>query len=88
MLTTEQQNQIAQHLNTRAQRPRCPVCGTTSMRVKRQVIHLPTADEPEGESSDPSFPRVIVTCRYCGYDMYFDPAVIGLSLNEDPQDSE
>ena len=88
MLTTEQQNQIAQHLNTRAQRPRCPVCGTTSMRVKRQVILLSTVDEPAGEPAAPSLPRVIVTCKYCGYDMYFDPSVIGLSLDNDPQDAE
>lgn len=87
MLTTDQQNAIAKHLNTRAQRPRCPVCGTTSMRVQRQVILLPTADDAD-DATEASIPRVIVTCRYCGYDMYFDPSVIGLTLDEAPQDTE
>jgi len=75
MLSTEQQNAIAQHLNVRAKRPKCPVCGTTSMRVQRQVVLLPTVSD----ENDP-VKRVLVTCKYCGYDMHFDPSVIGLSI--------
>jgi len=75
MLTPEQQQAVAQHLNTRAQRPKCPVCGTTSMRVQRDVLSLPTTGADGSEIR-----RVIITCTYCGYDMHFDPDVMGLSL--------
>jgi C4-type Zn-finger protein len=75
MLTTEQQTAIAQHLNTRAQRPKCPVCGTTSMRVQKDVIVLPTED-PEQDA----LKRVVITCSYCGFDMHFDPDPIGLDV--------
>ncbi|HHP7238245.1 hypothetical protein [Longibacter sp.] len=75
MLTPEQQQAVAQHLNTRAQQPTCPVCGTTSMRVQRDVLALPTAG---ADTSD--IRRVIITCTYCGHDMHFDPDVMGLSL--------
>lgn len=79
MLSTEQQNAVAQHLNVRAKQPKCPVCGTTAMRVQQQVVLLPT---PDGDS----LKRVLVTCKYCGYDMHFDPSTIGLSLDASSQD--
>jgi RNase P subunit RPR2 len=82
MLSTEQQNAVAQHLNVRAKRPTCPVCGTTAMRVQKQVVLLPTTSG-DGESVK----RVLVTCRYCGYDMHFDPSIIGLSLDESSQEA-
>ncbi|WP_143815277.1 hypothetical protein [Longibacter salinarum] len=75
MLTTEQQNLIAKHLNTRAQRPKCPVCGTTTLRVQPQVVELPTAE------SDSTIRRVVITCTYCGHDMYFSPEVMGLTIS-------
>lgn len=83
MLSTEQQNAIAKHLNVRAKRPKCPVCGTTSMRVQRQVVLLPTV----GDENEP-LKRVLVTCKYCGYDMQFDPSVVGLSIGESSTEDE
>lgn len=76
MLTTEQQNAVARHLNTRAQRPKCPVCGTTSMRVQPEILNIPTT-EPDGAPVR----RIVVTCTYCGFDMHFAPDVMDLDLD-------
>jgi hypothetical protein len=45
------------------------------MRVQRDVLSLPTTGADGSEIR-----RVIITCTYCGYDMHFDPDVMGLSL--------
>jgi hypothetical protein len=45
------------------------------MRVQRDVLSLPTIGADESEIR-----RVIITCTYCGYDMHFDPDIMGLSV--------
>jgi ribosomal protein L40E len=77
-LTPEQQQQVSRHLNTRGTAPKCPVCGASNLRVKKNVVALPTPGSPTGSRH-----LVAVECRYCGYVLHFSPGVMDLDLGDD-----
>ena len=74
-LTREQQRTVANHLRSRAQSPKCPICDAANMKVQAEVTLHPTDDE-----DTPAEPRVNVVCKYCGHVLHFAPSVMGLSV--------
>lgn len=75
-LTPEQQQHVAQHLNTRSKTPKCPVCAASNLRVQPELFRR-TALQTEASQL-----AVVVECGYCGHLMHFSPAVIGLDAAE------
>jgi len=71
-LTLEQQQAVANHLNTRGRAPKCTVCGASNLRVRAEVTRLPVED---GSSS---LPMVNVQCSYCGHLLHFSADLIDL----------
>jgi len=75
-LTPEQQRAVANHLRSRAQPPKCPICDAANMKVKAEVTLHPTDDEDA-----PAEPRINVVCKYCGHVLHFSPSAMGLSVD-------
>jgi len=80
-LSQDQQQAVANHLNTRGQAPKCPVCGASNLRVRPELSHLP-ADGP-GKTQPPA---VNVECNYCGYILHFSTRVIDINVDSSTQD--
>lgn len=74
-LTQDQQQAVANHLNTRGQAPKCPVCGASNLRVRPEISQLPI-DGRNGTSQ----PAVNVECNYCGYILHFSTRVIDIDV--------
>lgn len=75
-LTRDQQQVVANHLRSRAQPPKCPLCDASNMKVLAEVTLHPTAD-----ADTPGEPRINVVCKYCGHVLHFAPSTIGLSVD-------
>lgn len=74
-LTREQQQAVANHLRSRAQPPKCPICDAANMKVQAELTLHPTDDEDASAE-----PRINVVCKYCGHVLHFSPSAIGLSI--------
>jgi len=75
-LTREQQQAVANHLKSRAQPPKCQVCGAANMVVQEHLTH-PNAADPESTAD----PLVNVVCNYCGHVLHFSTSVLGLAVD-------
>lgn len=74
-LTVEQQKTVANHLNTRGQSPKCPVCGNSGMSVRSDVTLQPLHDAP-----DESLTLVSVECKFCAHVLQFNANVFDFDL--------
>jgi hypothetical protein len=74
-LTQDQQQAVANHLNTRGQAPKCPVCGASNLRVRPELSQLPI-DGRNGRSQT----AINVECNYCGYILHFSTRVIDIDV--------
>ena len=77
-LSLDQQQAVANHLNTRGQAPKCTVCGASNLQVRAEITRLPV----EGETD--AFPMINVQCAYCGHLLHFSPSVMDLDLDASP----
>jgi len=75
-LTPEQQQAVANHLKSRAQPPKCQVCGAANMVVQEHLTSPSAADE-----EDTPEPLVNVVCKYCGHVLHFSTSVLGLAVD-------
>jgi len=75
-LTPDEQRTIADHLRSRSQSPKCPVCEASNMVVREEVtLH------PIDQDGDSSLPMANVMCKYCGYVLQFSLSAVGIPVD-------
>jgi hypothetical protein len=57
----------------------CPVCKTTSWRIAGHLANIQRHAAEANTSNTPTYPHVIVTCKFCAHSMFFDAMQLGIA---------
>jgi hypothetical protein len=54
----------------------CPVCKTTNWKIAGHLVNI---QSDAADSNTPTYPHIIVTCKFCAHSMFFNAAQIGIA---------
>lgn len=55
----------------------CPISGHNDWVVNDHLVHPPTWHRGAFVLGGPTYPHVLLTCRQCGYSLFFNALIIG-----------
>jgi len=62
----------------------CPVCKTTDWKTAGHLVHIPRHAPDANASNTPTYPHIIVICKFCAHSMFFNAVQIGIAATYMP----
>jgi hypothetical protein len=59
----------------------CPVCKTGDWKIAGHIVNI-QSEADVNASNTPSYPHIIVTCKFCAHSMFFDAVQIGIAARQ------
>jgi hypothetical protein len=57
----------------------CPVCKTTDWSLTSHLVNVQRFATDANASNTPTYPHIIVTCKFCAHSMFFNAVQIGIA---------
>ena len=57
----------------------CPVCKTTDWSLASHLVNVQRFATDANASNTPTYPHIIVTCKFCAHSMFFNAVQIGIA---------
>jgi hypothetical protein len=57
----------------------CPVCKTTDWSLTSHLVNVQRFATDANASNAPTYPHIIVTCKFCAHSMFFNAVQIGIA---------
>ena len=62
----------------------CPVCKTTNWKIVGHLVKIQSDAAGANASNTPTFPHIIVTCKFCAHSIFFNAVRIGIAATYVP----
>ena len=56
----------------------CPVCKTTDWKIAGHLVNIQRVAADADASNTPTYPHVIITCKFCAHSMFSNAVQIGI----------
>jgi hypothetical protein len=56
----------------------CPVCKTTDWKIAGHLVNIQSDAADANASNTPTYPHIILTCKFCAHSMVFNAVQIGI----------
>jgi uncharacterized protein (DUF2225 family) len=62
----------------------CPVCNTDGWKIAGHLVNVQTHAVDANAGNTPTYPHIIVICKFCAYSMFFNAVQIGIAATDVP----
>jgi hypothetical protein len=62
----------------------CSVCNTTNWRIAPHLVNIWSDAADANASNTPTYPHIIVTCKFCAHSIFFNAVQIGIAATYVP----
>jgi hypothetical protein len=62
----------------------CPVCKTTDWKIAGHLVNIQSDAADANANNAPSYPHIVVTCKFCAHSMFFNAVQIGIAATYVP----